>query len=186
MINAVVITDIFGRSPALEKLCSNLQSDSSNKINIIDPYAGQDITFTDEKEAYQYFIESGGIDGFAKKILKEVSVKKLPTRIIAFSVGASALWSISENNQLNHIKQAIGFYGSQIRHHQAINPIFHFQLYFPDREVHFSVDELQKNIAQKEKVTTIKTSYLHGFMNELSDNFDSKAYQKYMQIIVEK
>jgi len=186
MINTVVITDIFGRSPALEKLCSSLEGDSSNKIKIIDPYAGQYITFTDEKQAYQHFIESGGIDGFAKKILKEVTIKKLPKKIIAFSVGASALWSISENSQLNHIKQAIGFYGSQIRRYQAINPIFPFQLYFPDRESHFNVDELQKNITQKEKVTTIKTSYLHGFMNELSDNFDNKAYQKYLQIMVEK
>ena len=182
-LNTVVVTDIFGKSPALEKLCTNLLNKSSDNIKIIDPYNGQFIEFTDEKQAYQLFTESGGVDVFAKSLLETLITDKKPTRVIAFSVGASALWTLSENKQLAHIKQATCFYGSQIRYHQNIKPLFPIQLIFPNHETHFDVDELQKKVALKKRVTTIKTAYLHGFMNELSTNFNNNAYAEYLKFI---
>ncbi len=198
MTKTVVITDIFGKSPALEKLCTNLQDSSSGDIQIIDPYNGKSIDFSDEKQAYQHFTLSGGVEAYAKVLLEALTTKHLPkkqvpnkqgsneqvpTRIIAFSVGASALWSVSENNQLIHVTQATCFYGSQIRRYQNITPIFPIQLIFPAHEDHFDVDELEINVARKEKVATMKTTYLHGFMNELSTNFDTNAYKEYLHYI---
>ncbi|MFT5757171.1 MAG: dienelactone hydrolase [Alteromonadaceae bacterium] len=176
MNNMVVVTDIFGRSPALEKLCTHLQDYSSSEVEIIDPYNGKYIDFTDEQQAYQHFTRCGGVEIFAKILLKALTRQQVPIKIIAFSVGASALWSLSENNQLIHIKQANCFYGSQIRYYQNINPIFPIKLIFPAHENHFDVDKLQNNLVQKENVTANKTVYLHGFMNELSTNFNINAY----------
>ena len=179
----MLITDIFGKSPAVEKLCLNLQDNALDKIKIIDPYKGQFIEFTDEKRAYQHFTDSGGVESFAKTLLETLTKEQKPIRVIAFSVGASALWTLSENKQLAHIKQATCFYGSQIRYYQNVKPLFPIQLIFPDHELHFDVDELQKNLAQKTHVTTIKTAYLHGFMNKLSTNFDIDAYAEYSKLI---
>jgi dienelactone hydrolase len=183
MINTVVITDIFGKSPALEQLCKNLRNSSSNEVKIIDPYNGKFVDFADEQAAYQHFTLSGGVEGFAKVLLEALTREKVPTRIIAFSVGASALWSLSENVQLAHVKQATCFYGSQIRYYQNINPIFPIDLIFPAYENHFDVDELESNVIQKEGVTTKKTAFLHGFMNELSINFDKNAYNEYLHYV---
>jgi len=183
MTNTIVITDIFGKSPALEKLSTKLQNNLSKQVKIIDPYDGKFIAFSDEKQAYQHFTQSGGVEAFAKVLLKALTKEQLPTRIIAFSVGASALWSLSENEQLIHIKQTTCFYGSQIRYYQDINPIFPIELIFPAHEVHFDVDELQKVLVQKERVTTKNTEFLHGFMNELSTNFNIDAYQEYLDYL---
>jgi dienelactone hydrolase len=183
MINTIVISDIFGKSPALEKLCTKLQDTAANELKIIDPYNGKFVAFADEQEAYQHFTLNGGVEGFAKVLLEALTREKVPTRIIAFSVGASALWSLSENVQLAHVRQATCFYGSQIRHHRNINPNFPIHLIFPAHEDHFDVKELENDLVQKESVTTKKTAFLHGFMNELSINFDNNAYNEYLQYI---
>jgi len=181
--NTVVITDIFGKSSPLKRLCTNLQSNSSNKIQVIDPYGGQFFDFTDEQHAYQHFTESGGVEAYAKILLHELTAELIPTKVIAFSVGASALWTLSENEQLSHVKQATCFYGSQIRYHQNIEPLFPIELIFPAHEIHFDVNELHDSVKDKEQVTTIKTTYLHGFMNELSSNFNLDGYHEYEKLM---
>ena len=53
-------------------------------------------------------------------------------------------------------------------------------LIFPQSESHFDVTALTKKLAKKESVTTYQVPYLHGYLNQYSDNFDRKGYQEFI------
>jgi dienelactone hydrolase len=116
--------------------------------------------------------------------------------LIGFSVGAATIWRFAHTpprSKQIHIKKAFCFYGSQIRNHIAQNtpdthPICDIDLIFPKHESHFNVDELITRIKDKElsrtgtnQITCTKTNGLHGFMNEVSSNFDQTLYKQFIK-----
>jgi len=170
-----VVSDIFGKTLALEKLCKAL-----GDVDIIDPYAGKYMGFQTEEQAYVFFMANVGLKTYCD--LLQSRLKKIPslTTMVGFSVGASAIWQISESLTIERVKRAVCFYGSQIRYLSEINPNIAIEVVVPMHEPGFSIDELVTCLSCKRNVVLHKTPYLHGFMNEFSKNYNELGYTKYI------
>jgi dienelactone hydrolase len=174
------ITDIYGRTPPLLELAKNI----TDSFDVVDPYDGRELSFKTEREAYEFFNKEVGLETYTNKVRDHLSGLNLPTRVVAFSAGASAMWRVSEEFTKETITQAECFYGSRIREDTNINPNIPIHLIFPSKEPSFSVSKLIQEIEQKAHVTVTKTKHLHGFMNKLSVHFNETAYNQFIQHIV--
>ncbi|WP_019027736.1 hypothetical protein [Colwellia piezophila] len=174
-MSIILISDIFGLTPALLKLKDELAA-----TTIVDPYQGEYMDFDTEAEAYACFTSTVGLDSYVTAIGKVLASLDSKVTLIGFSVGAAAIWRLSVNNENNNIKQAFCFYGSQIRNFSKIEPCFEIHLVFPKTESHFDVWALNNTLAKKPNVFTSQVEYLHGFMNYYSDNFNQVGYNKYL------
>ena len=174
-MQTVIVSDIFGKTKALERLCARIADD----YEIIDPYSGKEMRFEDEARAYEYFMGTIGLDGYAVHLQNVLADYKEEVAIVGFSVGASAIWRISGSLDEKRVRRVAGFYGSQIRHYLEVESSVEFDLYIPVSEPAFSVSDLADRLAEKSKVILHKTKYLHGFMNALSVNFNQEGYLEY-------
>ena len=174
--NIILVPDVFGITSSIIKLSKELNADA-----IVDSYDGVDIEFNSEAEAYSYFMTHVGHDAYLTKLSDAIQTAKTSITLVGFSVGATAIWRLSESFSSNTIKRAICYYGSQIRNYSKIDPTFEIELVFPKNEPHFDVCELQANLSRKENVTTTQVNCLHGFMNPRSHNFNKIAYQNQVE-----
>jgi len=172
-MNIILITDIFGVTPALLTLSQALKANT-----IVDPYQGQQLAFENEADAYAYFSENVGLDAYLAQLKKVVSITPAKSTLIGFSIGATTLWRLSETTLANRIEQGFGFYGGQIRKYTDIKPQFDIELVLPKSEPHFSIDELQNTLDQTQRVKMLNSNYYHGFMNIYSDNYHEDAYHQ--------
>jgi len=177
-MSITIVTDVFGKTPALIALAKAL-----NAKEIIDPYHGQEMAFNNESDAYNYFSEHVGLDVYLMQLTKSVLSQSSAQTLIGFSVGASAIWKLSATISTNYVKSAVCYYGSQIRNYTEITPLFPVKMIFPKHEAHFDVLALQKKLATKAKVNVVKTNYLHGFMNYHSNNYNHAAYQEHLNLL---
>ncbi|MDO6447258.1 hypothetical protein Q4493_15925 [Colwellia sp. 1_MG-2023] len=177
-MSLILVTDVFGVTSALLEISKKLGANS-----IVDPYSGQMMEFKDEANAYSYFVNEIGADNYLLHLLKAVKSINQQTTLIGFSVGATAIWRLSEIECNSFINQAYCFYGSQIRNFTKIEPRFKINLVFPKSEPHFDVAELQSNIAEKDNVKTKKVEYLHGFMNYYSNNYSKYGYMEHIEFL---
>jgi dienelactone hydrolase len=175
----IIASDIFGKTPELEEFVSKLSTDA-NKATVVDPYEGKYLNFENENEAYRYFEQTVGIERYKDILFEATSYIIRDLLIIGFSVGASAIWAISHKFGSKPNTKAIIFYGSQIRHFAEVNPKIHMELIFPKHEPHFNVDDLIAQISLIDNVRCSTASYLHGFMNKRSANFNMPAYEYYL------
>ena len=176
----LIVSDVFGRTKAIEEIASGL----SDTFEIIDPYNSKLMNFENETEAYKYFISSVSLERYTENLENKIQSYTENLCLIGFSVGASAIWKLSSLKNLKQISHAVCFYGSQIRHNKHIYPTFPVQLIFPAKEEHFSVADLINELSNRENVESIKTPYLHGFMNSHSENFNQFAYDQYIQNLI--
>jgi len=172
-MSIILVTDIFGKTPALVKLSEEL-----NAKAIVDPYGGVDMAFKDEAEAYSYFMENVGFQDYLSMLLKITESITSASTLIGFSIGASIIWKLSEKLSVKNVNRAICYYGSQIRNFKEVSPLFAVELIFPQKEFHFDVLELQNELSKKTNVNTTKVDYLHGFMNLYSTNYNQFAYNE--------
>jgi len=180
----LIAPDIFGQTPALDRLIHNLQHSSAGAndtqtIKIISPYEDK-IFFRNEERAYAYFTANSSIPAYAERIERTLDRSPPPVTLLGFSAGASAIWYLSGQAQNPSVSSAIGFYGSQIRHHRDIIPSFPIQLIFPTAEPHFDVMSLTDFLKSIPGVTCESAPGDHGFMNEFSQNYDPKLHNKYL------
>mgnify|MGYP005989654727 CR=1 FL=1 len=175
----IIITDIFGHTDAISNFAENLGA----PYEVIEPYNNEELAFQNETEAYTYFMEHIGIEEYAVSITNKLQTLSQPYVVIAFSAGAGALWSVSDQLDDKNIRLALLFYGSQIRHYADIKPAFPSHLVFPENEDHFSIPSLIARLAFIPQVTLDVCEYKHGFMNSKSANFNSVGYNKYNQRI---
>ena len=175
IMNIILVSDIFGKTPALIQL-----GEAIGATAIVDPYDGVDMGFEDESKAYAYFVEHVGFEQYYDVLQSELQNQISPISsmnvLIGFSIGASAIWKLSDNPDITNIQRGICYYGSQIRNLKAVSPHFNIELIFPKKEDHFDVLALQKALSQKKNVQITQTNYLHGFMNSHSDNYNQVAY----------
>lgn len=172
----IIISDIFGKTLALDKLCKAVGAD----VDVIDPYAGKYMGFQTEEQAYESFMAHMGLNTYCDLLQSKLEKTSSPTTLIGFSVGASAVWQISESLSAETVKRAICFYGSQVRNLTEINPGIVVEHILPLHESGFSVDELARSLSGKKNVVLHMTPYLHGFMNELSENYNKLGYTRYV------
>jgi len=172
-MNIILVTDIFGKTPALIKLSEELKA----KV-IVDPYGGVNMTFKDEEDAYAYFMENVGFEGYLSMLLKIMESLTSTSTLIGFSIGASIIWKLSETLAAKNVNRAVCYYGSQIRNFRKVNPQFEIELIFPKKECHFDVLELHNALSKKKNVKTSRVEYLHGFMNLHSANYNQAGYNE--------
>jgi dienelactone hydrolase len=182
-MNLFIVSDIFGRTPALDAICENINNiHTSHAIRIIDPYNGVQHKFKTQDIAYKYFISNVGLEEYASILRKRLANVQQNTILIGFSVGASVIWEISGQKPRNILK-AFCFYGSQIRNKKDISPMFDVELIFPKSEPGFDVNALGYLLEKKKHVTCKKAKGLHGFMNEVSSNFDQRYYTEFIEYL---
>ena len=157
-MSITLVSDVFGITPGLLRLKEELGAKT-----IVDPYNGQSMEFNNEAEAYSYFVSTVGLERYVSILFKTLEALKSPTTLIGFSVGASAVWSLSASNERNVVKQSYCFYGSQIRNLTEIVPCYQTNLVFPQHESHFDVAELMHKLTNKPNVSISQVEYLHGF-----------------------
>jgi len=174
-LKTIIITDIFGQTDALIALAKTLNADE-----IIDPYQGTFHAFHSEQLAYQFFMQQVGISRYTQIIHQQLAGLS-QVNIIAFSVGASALWCTLGTPLSDSINQATCFYGAQIRGFTEVEPRCKTTLVFPFKEPHFDVSALHQRLLSKKNVTSVQVPYLHGFMNRYSVHYDHQAYQAQMK-----
>ncbi len=177
----IIVSDIFGKTPALIALAELLNADM-----IIEPYHNNNKVFDDESQAYQYFSENIGLDSYAAQLANKIANVKEDVVLIGFSVGAAAIWQLSDiiaNNIASNVKAAFCFYGGQIRHSTEISLQFDVTLIFPESEPHFNVSALIQLVSNKKHVNIKQVDYLHGFMNALSNNFNQRGYEQHIALM---
>ncbi|MBF0234896.1 MAG: hypothetical protein HQK65_17955 [Desulfamplus sp.] len=181
-IKYFIISDIFGKTVALDKLADDLDLD----IDIIDPYAGKDMQFNSEEQAYHFFMSNVGLDCYCDIVKHRLDTAQMQLVLIAFSVGASSAWKISATFAPEKVKRLFCFYGSQVRYSLTIEPVVPIEYIMPCRESGFSVAELSSRLSEKQNVLVHETPYLHGFMNAFSRNYNSMGYTQYVNWLREQ
>ncbi|REL32550.1 hypothetical protein [Thalassotalea euphylliae] len=195
----VLVSDIFGRTPAFEALANSLADITGSQTILFDPYQGENLNFTDEQAAYQYFSQHIGVETYADMLVKFLTSlnqdeQAKPLTVLGFSVGASVAWLLAchssntgllpdkklSNNNLPEIKQVIGIYGGQIRNYSALEPDVETRLIFPQSESHFEVTALTEKLATKENVSAYQVPYLHGYLNSHSKNYNQVGYDSFL------
>jgi dienelactone hydrolase len=177
-MSIIIVTDIFGITPALIEL-----SDKLNAKYIVDPYNGKNMAFKNEFDAYSYFTKYIGLDNYLAALIRAVDSTDNVSYLLGFSIGASVIWRLSEKSSSTKIKNAICYYGSQIRHFTSINPNFPIELIFPKNEDHFDVLKLQQLLSNKPNVTITNTNFYHGFMNNHSSNYNLSGYKAHSDLL---
>ena len=176
-MDILIASDIFGHTPDLDRLAARIGAEHTHII------APHDRTFAEEAQAYEFFVRSTDIPSYAGKIsdtLASLKFKNRPLVLVGFSIGAAAIWLVSANQEFSWIQRAFCFYGSRIRDHRDICPVFPVDLIFPERESHFDVLELARELTEVPRVScTREEPGLHGFMNQRSANFSKTLYQKW-------
>lgn len=183
-MKCIIVSDIFGRTADLEHLADALSSPSIT-VTLLDPYEGQYMAFGTEAEAYDFFQSNVGLDGYEKILMGTIKHADEDLLLIGFSVGASAVWSLSNKKIWGKNTKAICFYGSRIRHLLHVTPKIEIELFFPDHEPHFDVDQLVARLSEKSNVTCVKIEFLHGFMNKKSINYNKTGALEYLQLLKE-
>ncbi len=179
----IAVTDIFGKTKYFDEIVNHI-SEPYTSVDILDPYNGKEMGFKDENEAYAHFQKKIGLEKYSANLYKKLQGKENANlTLLGFSMGASAIWSLSAKLDLYKNTKAIGFYGSQIRNYLHIDPKIIIDLYFSKTESSYNVTEVVNNLSKKEKVNCYRTTYFHGFMNRKSANFNPKGYFKYLKII---
>ncbi len=175
----LIISDVFGKTKALENMACELPCSTF----IIDPYNSEHMNFTNEAQAYAYFMSEVGMNKYCEILIKYILGLSESVKIIGFSVGASAIWKISSQIELGNISSAVCFYGSQIRHEKETCPMFPVTLIFPVSEEHYSVPNLITYLSNRNNVLIHQVNFFHGFMNAKSNNYDHDAYSQLMQAL---
>ena len=178
-MNYLIVSDIFGLTPALMQLSEGINA----PVIIISPYEEEIQLIENEEYIYKTFLQQCGHDKYTAKLQKCFDKLKAPTTCIAFSAGASAAWRAQLLTGKTHLKKLIGFYPSQIRHNLNLSANVPCEFIFPASESHFSVDEVIKVLSTKAGVKCYKTNFLHGFMNEYSTNFNAQGLVEYSNYI---
>ena len=169
-MHIIIITDIFGLTTDIDLLSASLSTELT-RVTVIDPYDGYKQTFINEQAAYDTFMTQCGHERYSSAVSSAIALSEDEVVLLGFSAGASAAWKAIDQHSNPLIKHCIGFYPSQIRNHLDVIPCCPVTLVFPCEERHFEVDDVIAALSSVKQVNCIKTSFYHGFMNSLSDNY---------------
>lgn len=178
-IKIVIVSDIFGQTKALDSLAVNL----SDNISIVDPYNEVRHSFDNDRQAYEYFTQCGGMQVYIRLLASKLKQLKEPYLLIGFSAGAAAAWHYLSSPD-GYCRAAALFYGGQIRHYTALEPLVETTIIHPKMEEHFDLKEVENQLISKPRVNIESTQYLHGFMNEYSKGFNREGLNNYTKWIL--
>lgn len=173
----VIATDIFGAQPEVLLQFDQLGLD----YLCVQPYDHPPPFFTDDHEAYQYFLAHGALDSYSDKLGAVLKAQTEQVFLVGFSAGAAACWGNMVLEQLT-VAHCIGFYGGQIRQLTHLQPLYPTELIFAT-ETHFSVRDLMDSLDRKMNLKQSLAPYPHGFMNRLSKGYSAEAAGFYWEKI---
>lgn len=170
----IVIHEIYGINQHMNSICHSLLEQGYDVIcpNLLkqeEPFA-----YSQEKAAYQNFMENIGFKYASdeiKRVVLDCKEKYEKVYIVGFSVGATIAWLCSEIDCLDGI---VGYYGSRIRNYLKINPLCPTMLFFPEKEKSFNVDELVLCL-QKKDIEIHKFNGQHGFSDPYSPKYNTNS-----------
>ncbi|AHN20253.1 dienelactone hydrolase family protein [Lysinibacillus varians] len=158
-------------------------SDSNTNVESISLYSnGKVFSYSQEKEAYQYFTQEIGFDRPLERLtllLLEAKVQYDEVVLIGFSVGATLAWRLS-NLPIHRI---ICIYSSRIRQYLDVHPTCPTLVILPSHEKSFDVNELKKAIERLPFVQTAQLSGKHGFMDYNNSNYCNNSYLQAQSVI---
>ncbi|WP_281646057.1 dienelactone hydrolase family protein [Parendozoicomonas sp. Alg238-R29] len=175
----IIVSDIFGRTATLEKMANSLPGN----VEICDPYDTGVSSFESEHEAYSCFSSKVGLNKYVEKLARKVRSLPGAVTLLGFSMGGSAIWRLSSTHGLKNVSGAVCFYSSQVRHYSTAVPNFPIQMIFPKEEPMFSVSRMMEVLATTPQVDVSHSSYLHGFMNPQSQNYNEQGYRMYSRAL---
>ena len=173
-MHVLIATEIWGRTPHIEKLAGTLES-AADAVTVIDPYSGTDPGFRDEDQAYAAFLELCGHEKYARRVRQALHKAVQPVFLAGFSAGAGAVWSAVCAQDTGHARYAACFYGSGIRTMTERVPRVPVDMIFPGHEPHFDVLALADTLREKPLIRCRMVPQGHGFMNPLSVRYDKEA-----------
>lgn len=171
-MKVLIASDIFGATPELSALAKEIHEDA----RVLSPYAKPDMTFGCEEEAYAFFLHTGGVEAYAKKI-SSVIAEWRPDAIVAFSAGATAAWCALAEPDLT-VRLGVLFYGSRIRDYLNLRPAVPVKLIFAEHEKAFAVAPLITVLREQGVDADMVPGTRHGYMNRRSSGFDAGAMQE--------
>ncbi len=179
----VIVSDIFGKTASLMTLVDDL-SPHFKEVEFITPYGNELQEFADEQEAYLRFTHEIGIDSYTRRLSSKLGGTEAANQLLlGFSAGATTIWLASAHLGALKNTKAICFYSSQIRNLLTVKPHIEIDLYFAKTEPKYDVDDVVARLETTENVSCYKTMYHHGFMNQNSQNYNSKGYNHYLNVI---
>ncbi|WP_088186724.1 dienelactone hydrolase family protein [Desulfosporosinus sp. FKA] len=180
----IVLHEIYGINPYIEWVCEHYSEAGYDVLcpNFIKPEVYFD--YDREEEAYKYFVNKVGFSQMVhevRRILKKARTKYKKIFLLGFSVGATAAWLCSEND--NSVDGVICYYGSRIRDYLNIVPKCPTLLIFAKEEKSFNVSELISVLREKKFVNVYVLNGKHGFNDFFSKNLNQQS-QKAAQTLV--
>lgn len=181
----VVATDIFGITTELVEWLHPIVEALELELELVSPYpaSGAPVVPSSEAHAYQNFLKHGGLEFYSNKLQHCFESQSQAFSALGFSAGAAAVWRVSATSS-TFIKQAVCFYGGQIRLNSDLQPQVPITLIWA-QESHFDVDALHQQLRQYPNMNSIVTKYAHGFINPLSAGFHQEAASRYQRLLIE-
>ena len=176
----LVASDIFGMSAAFSLLLEDINA--SEQSIVVTPYTQAKTHFKNERQAYQCFIDNGGLEAYIVNLTDVLQSNVGIQHIIAFSAGAAAIYKVVSNLALENVHITL-FYPGQIRYFLDQFPFCPSHIILPESEPSFSVPEVFTLLNQKSNLKVEQSNYQHGFMNKDSQAFNNKAYEYYCQML---
>ena len=169
----VVFSDIFGYTPELAEQLSEWCG--ADGWQLITPYQDRPV-FDSDDSAYQFFTAIGGIEAYATRAQRELPPSS--HLWLGFSAGAAIMWQLLARPN-PPCRQALGFYGGQIRSATELRPGRPVLLIWPRREHHFDVNGVIQALADHPRLCQKRSRCGHGFMNPHSAHYSHHAERHY-------
>ena len=176
----LIVTDVFGNTPAIASLQRHLGLD----CKVVSPFSDSE-AINNEQQAYQAFLASGGVQAFAKKLKAIAQDQQQLHHVIAFSAGASAWWLASAELSLQ-LDSTTLFYGSRIRDHLDIQSRGNTHFIFAEHENAYQPHVVVKELRQRGHQAEVALGCKHGFMNPYSAGFSLRMQTHYLDMLARK
>ncbi len=184
-MHVILVTEIWGHTKYVNKMADAFLCNASS-VSVVDPYNGTDPGFVNEEEAYSCYLSECGHSEYAKRVSLALSRATAPVCLVGFSAGAGAVWSAVCKKEVDRAQGAICFYGSSIRTMTELVPSIPVDLVFSEHEPNFEVTQVVQALQKHPLTDCHLTPYGHGFMNPLSANYNSNAYQQWLTWIQDR
>jgi len=175
-VKILVASDIFGMTEAFLRLARSLGPEPVP----ICAHEDQTLSFESEAEAYERFMQTGGVDAYARRMRAVLAADPAITALVGFSAGATAGWITACSVEAQRLVTAVLFYGSRIRDHAALRPACPVRLIFAEHEVGFDPRALVQGLAARGIPAELVRDAGHGFMNELSAKYSPQLHRHFL------
>lgn len=180
-MNILLVADIYGNQNSLEKTAGRLRS-CNVTVDILSPYSRQIGENMPEQEVYRVFLEHCGHEKYTSLVAEYLSRREADA-VVAFSAGASAAWLAAAQCSSRNISHLICFYPTRIRKYKNSLPICPATVIFPSAEKMFDVKKMAHCFNGREKIKSVVTPYMHGFLNPLSEGYSAAAEKLFCGIL---